>query len=41
MELAWDEIIGHPLVTVSIDLFRLGLVFFRKECLKQHYTVWF
>ncbi len=41
MESAWGEIIRHPSVTVSIDLFRLGLVFFRKECLKQHYKVWF
>jgi predicted O-methyltransferase YrrM len=39
MESAWTEIIGHPAVTVSVDLFRLGLVFFQKGCQKQHYTV--
>ncbi len=39
MEEAWSEIIGRPEVTVSIDLFRIGIVFFRKECTKQHYMV--
>jgi predicted RNA methylase len=31
MEKAWDEIKCHPSVTLSIDLFFIGLVFFRKE----------
>jgi predicted O-methyltransferase YrrM len=31
MEQAWDEIKADPSVTVSIDLFFIGLVFFRKE----------
>ncbi len=39
MEKAWDEIAGRPDVTVSIDLFRMGIVFFRKECTKQHYVL--
>ena len=39
MEEAWEAIIDHPLVTVSLDLFRLGVVFFRKECTKQHYVL--
>ena len=41
MESAWNEIIKHPAVTVSVDLFRLGLVFFKKDCSKQHYVVLF
>jgi len=36
---AWQEIIRHPDVTVSIDTFQWGLVFFRKEQLKQHFVV--
>jgi len=39
MEEAWSIIINHPSVTVSIDLFQLGIVFFRKECKKQHFVV--
>lgn len=31
MTRAWNEIRQHPQVTVTIDLFRFGLVFFRKE----------
>ena len=31
MEKAWDEIKCHPSVTLTIDLFFIGLVFFRKE----------
>jgi len=36
---AWNEIKSHPAVTVSIDTFQWGLVFFRKEQLKQHFTI--
>ena len=31
MEEAWDEIKQHPSVTLTIDLFFIGIVFFRKE----------
>ena len=31
MEDAWNEIKSHPAVTCSIDLFFVGLIFFRKE----------
>jgi predicted O-methyltransferase YrrM len=31
MEKAWEEIKAHPAVTVTIDLYKVGLVFFRKE----------
>ena len=36
---AWQEIIKHPQVTVSIDTFQWGLVFFRKEQRKQHFSI--
>ncbi len=42
MEQAWDEICKDPAVMVSIDLFFIGLVFFRKENkVKQHFTIRF
>lgn len=39
MEQAWKYIQNHPSVTVTIDLFWLGLVFFRKELPKENYTL--
>ncbi len=39
MTSAWNEIILHEKVTVSIDTFQWGLVFFRKEQSKQHFTI--
>ncbi|MEZ4858796.1 MAG: class I SAM-dependent methyltransferase [Flavobacteriaceae bacterium] len=39
MTAAWQEIIQHPKVTVSMDIFHWGLVFFRKEQEKQHFTI--
>tara|TARA_R110002074_G_scaffold14788_1_gene51029 strand:- start:131777 stop:132550 length:774 start_codon:yes stop_codon:yes gene_type:complete len=36
---AWNEIKTHPKVTVSIDTFYWGLVFFRKEQEKQHFCI--
>lgn len=36
---AWKEICKHPKVTVSIDTFQWGLVFFRSEQPKQHFTI--
>ncbi|GAA4396701.1 class I SAM-dependent methyltransferase [Nibrella viscosa] len=41
MEQAWEEIKAHPAVTVTIDLFYIGLVFFRREQPKQHFTLKF
>lgn len=42
MEEAWDEIRQHASVTLSIDLFFIGLIFFRSEQKKQqHFTVRF
>ncbi|MBC7524595.1 MAG: class I SAM-dependent methyltransferase [Flavobacterium sp.] len=39
MEEAWETIKNHKKVTVSIDTFQWGIVFFRKEQLKQHYVI--
>jgi predicted O-methyltransferase YrrM len=39
MEEAWEMIIKHPKVTVSIDTFQWGLVFFRYEQPKQHFII--
>lgn len=36
---AWDEIKNHPAVTVSIDTFYWGIVFFRKEQVKEHFVI--
>jgi predicted O-methyltransferase YrrM len=36
---AWKEIIKHPKVTVSIDTFYWGLVFFRNEQPKEHFNI--
>jgi predicted O-methyltransferase YrrM len=41
MRQAWDEIRSHPEVTCSIDLFQIGVVFFREELNKQHWTLIF
>jgi predicted O-methyltransferase YrrM len=39
MEQAWIEIIDKPEVTVSIDTYNWGLIFFRKEQRKQHFRI--
>ncbi|MGO9246333.1 MAG: O-methyltransferase [Verrucomicrobiia bacterium] len=41
MEETWKEIIEHPQVTASIDLFFMGIVFFRKELEKQNFVIRF
>ena len=41
MEEAWEEIKKHPKVTVTIDLFFIGLVFFRKEQAKEDFILRF
>lgn len=42
MEQAWDEIISNAAVTLSIDLFFIGIVFFRKQQkAKQHFKIRF
>jgi len=39
MEEAWETIKKHPKVTVTIDTFQWGLVFFRKEQPKEHFVI--
>ena len=39
MEGAWEKIKNHPKVTVTIDTFQWGLVFFRIEQEKEHFTI--
>lgn len=40
MEAAWNEIKIHPSVSISIDLFFMGIIFFRKENKEQeHFTL--
>lgn len=42
MEQAWHEIIAHESITLSIDLFFIGIVFFRKENkVKQDFVIRF
>ena len=36
---AWKTIIQHPKVTVSIDTFFWGFIFFRKEQKKEHFVI--
>lgn len=39
MTAAWQEIKNHPQVTVTIDTFFWGIVSFRKEQEKEHFTI--
>ena len=42
MEKAWETIKSHPSVRCSVDLFFIGIVFFRQEFLeKQHFRIRF
>jgi len=39
MTKAWENIIANEQVTVSIDTFQWGIVFFRKEQAKEHFII--
>ncbi|MGB0917976.1 MAG: O-methyltransferase [Flavobacteriales bacterium] len=39
MAAAWENIKAHDSVTVTLDLFQVGIVFLRKEQPKQHFTI--
>ena len=39
MQQAWKAIKKHPKVTISIDTFFCGIIFFRKEQEKEHFTI--
>ena len=41
MEQAWDYIKAHSAVTITVDLFWVGLVFFRREQPKQDFVLRF
>jgi predicted O-methyltransferase YrrM len=41
MKEAWQEIKAHPQVTVTVDLFWIGLVYFRKGQAKEHFKLKF
>lgn len=40
MERAWEAVKALPEVTLTVDLFAVGLVFFRPNAPKQHFTLW-
>ncbi len=35
----WEAIKAHEKVTVTLDLFHCGVVFFRKEQVKEHFKI--
>ena len=39
MEEAWEIIKNHPKVSVTIDIFQWGIVFFRTEQVKEHFII--
>jgi predicted O-methyltransferase YrrM len=39
MEQAWEEIKNHPKVIVTLDLFKIGIVFFHTGQVKQHFRI--
>ncbi|SEI99175.1 Methyltransferase domain-containing protein [Dyadobacter koreensis] len=41
MTQAWEHIKAHPQVTLTVDLFWIGLVFFRKEQVKEDFVLRF
>lgn len=39
MEYIWEAIKRHPKVTVTVDAYHLGIIFFRREQVEQHFMV--
>ena len=39
MTQAWDYIKNHNSVTVTVDTFHFGIVFFRKEQVEEHFKI--
>lgn len=39
MKEAWNEIKKHPAVTITIDLYMMGIVFFNTDFTKQQFTI--
>lgn len=40
MKSAWEVIKHHPEVNNTVDLFNMGIVFFRKDQAKEHFTIY-
>ncbi len=40
MEQAWLEVQHFPGVTITVDLYRFGLVFFKEGQAKEHFKIW-
>ena len=38
-QLEWKKAIAHSQITVSIDCYWVGFLFFRKEQVKEHFTI--
>lgn len=41
MEYAWNTLVADSRCTITIDLFRMGLIFFREEQQKEHFVLRF
>jgi predicted O-methyltransferase YrrM len=41
MRRLWKTVCAHPEVTVTLDLYSIGIVFFNKKLHKRNYTVYF
>ncbi len=41
MKQAWEQLKNHSSVTLSIDLFRMGILFFRHDRNKEHFRLYF
>jgi len=41
MTRAWKEIIREPRISLSIDLYRMGILFFTPDLSKQNFRIWF
>ena len=39
MKEAWEEIKKNEHTTVTIDLFYMGIVFFKKDQVKEHFMI--
>lgn len=39
MAKAWSQIEKRPEVSLSVDIYKMGIVFFRKESTKQHFKI--
>lgn len=37
MQKAWNELISDPMVTLSLDLYDVGILFFRQEFKSKHH----